>query len=102
MYYPIFFSSSQRLKVDLRGNDCPTRLGKEIPKPPRSRAGGTGGREGGPKGQPPHPLPLFGQLISGGNFGVFKSSKKQTSFLRISALASKIVQIKQWDLLYIK
>ena len=36
---------------------------------------------------------LKGQLISEGNFGVFKSPKRWTFFVRISALASKIGQI---------
>ena len=33
-----------------------------------------------------------GQLISKGNFGVFKSTKKPTFFLRIFALASKVTE----------
>ena len=36
-----------------------------------------------------------GQLISGWNFGVFKSSKNWTFFWQISALASKMDQIKK-------
>ena len=35
-------------------------------------------------------LNLKGQLISEGNFGIFKSPKKWTFFVRISALASKM------------
>ena len=35
-----------------------------------------------------------GQLISNGNFSIFKSTKKPTIFSRISALASKMGQIK--------
>ena len=38
---------------------------------------------------------IKGQLISEWNFGVFKSSKKWTLFWQISALASKMGQIKK-------
>ena len=41
----------------------------------------------------PQPQVNKGQLISEGNFGVFKSSKSEPFFVRISALASKIGQI---------
>ena len=42
-----------------------------------------------------------GQLISKGLFGVFKSTKKPTVFLRISALTSKRVRIKKIKALHI-
>ena len=41
-----------------------------------------------------------GQLISEWNFGVFKSPKKRTSFWQISALASKMGQIKNTKAVY--
>ena len=41
-----------------------------------------------------------GQLIPESNFSVFKSPIKRTFFLQISALASKMGQIKKDNLLY--